>query len=82
MSSLYSGDLTTERAVIHYRDDETLYVKAGADRVTVIFSTVFKGEDDVILGRVFLQEFNEGRKIDRRRISVLSGLDLLHYDIT
>jgi len=57
-----AGDLTTERAVIHYRDDETLYVKAGADRVTVIFSTVFKGEDDVILGRVFLQEFNEGKR--------------------
>ena len=47
--------------MIHYRDDETLYVKAGADRVTVIFSTVFKGEDDIILGRVFLQEFNEGK---------------------
>jgi actin related protein 2/3 complex subunit 2 len=57
-----AGDTSAERAVIHYRDDETLYVKAGSDRVTVIFSTVFKGEDDVILGRVFLQEFNEGKR--------------------
>jgi len=57
-----AGDLSADRAVIHYRDDETLYVKAGADRVTVIFSTVFKGEDDIILGRVFLQEFNEGKR--------------------
>ena len=57
----FLGDLSADRAVIHYRDDETLYVKAGADRVTVIFSTVFKGEDDIILGRVFLQEFNEGK---------------------
>ena len=59
-SLLLPGDLSAERAIIHYRDDETLYVKASADRVTVIFSTVFKGEDDIILGRVFLQEFNEG----------------------
>ena len=57
-----AGDFSADRAVIHYREDETLYVKAGPDRVTVIFSTVFKGEDDVILGRVFLQEFNEGKR--------------------
>jgi len=50
------------RAVIHYRDDETLYVEAQSDRVTVVFSTVFRDEDDVVLGKVFMQEFREGRR--------------------
>ncbi len=44
-----------KRAVIHYRDDETLYVDASSDRVIVIFSTVFKDPDDNIIGRVFME---------------------------
>jgi actin related protein 2/3 complex subunit 2 len=44
-----------EAAIIHYRDDETMYVEAKADRVTVVFSTVFRDEDDIVLGKVFLQ---------------------------
>jgi actin related protein 2/3 complex subunit 2 len=44
-----------KRAVIHYRDDETMYVDASADRVIVIFSTVFKDADDNIIGRVFME---------------------------
>jgi actin related protein 2/3 complex subunit 2 len=51
-----------EIAVINYRSDETLFVKALADRVTVIFSTTFKGEDDVILGKAFMQAFLESRR--------------------
>ena len=31
------------------------YVQAQEDRVTVIFSTVFKDDDDVIIGKVFMQ---------------------------
>lgn len=31
------------------------YVGAKADRVTVIFSTVFRDDDDVIIGKVFMQ---------------------------
>lgn len=46
------GDEGHKRAVIHYRDDETMYVEAKPDRVTVIFSTVFKDEDDIIIGKV------------------------------
>ncbi|CAH3171933.1 unnamed protein product, partial [Porites lobata] len=42
-------------AVINYRDDESMYVQAKDDRVTVIFSTVFKDDDDVIIGKVFMQ---------------------------
>ena len=49
-----------ERAVIHYREDETMYVEAKADRVTVIFSTVFKDDDDVIIGKVFMQVLVQG----------------------
>uniref|UniRef100_A0A3Q3K2J4 Arp2/3 complex 34 kDa subunit n=1 Tax=Monopterus albus TaxID=43700 RepID=A0A3Q3K2J4_MONAL len=50
------------RAVVHYRDDESMYVEAKKDRVTVVFSTVFKDDDDVIIGKVFMQEFKEGRR--------------------
>jgi hypothetical protein len=48
-----------KRAVIHYRDDETMYVDASADRVIVIFSTVFKDPDDNIIGRVFMEVRNQ-----------------------
>ena len=48
------------RAVIHYRDDEIMYVESKKDRVTVVFSTVFKDDDDVVIGKVFMQEFKEG----------------------
>lgn len=44
-----------KRAVVHYRDDESMYVEAKKDRVTVVFSTVFKDDDDVIIGKVFMQ---------------------------
>uniref|UniRef100_A0A8C5P058 Arp2/3 complex 34 kDa subunit n=1 Tax=Jaculus jaculus TaxID=51337 RepID=A0A8C5P058_JACJA len=50
------------RAVIHYRDDETMYVGSKKDRVTVVFSTVFEDDGDVVIGKVFMQGFKEGRK--------------------
>lgn len=31
------------------------YLQAQEDRVTVVFSTVFKDDDDVIIGKVFMQ---------------------------
>lgn len=40
---------------IHYREEEAIYIKASHDRVTVIFSTVFREETDRIFGKVFLQ---------------------------
>lgn len=40
---------------IHYREEEAIYIKASYDRVTVIFSTVFREETDRIFGKVFLQ---------------------------
>ena len=47
---------------IHYRAEEAIYVKASHDRVTVIFSTVFREETDRIFGKVFLQEFVDARR--------------------
>jgi actin related protein 2/3 complex subunit 2 len=60
-----------KRAVINYRDDETMYVEAQADRVTVVFSTIFRDEDDIVLGKVFMQEFREGRRASHTSPQVL-----------
>lgn len=60
-----------KRAVIHYRDDETMYVEAKCDRVTVVFSTIFKDEDDVVIGKVFMQELKEGRRASHTAPQVL-----------
>jgi actin related protein 2/3 complex subunit 2 len=46
---------TTELMTVHYREEEAIYIQAQEDRVTVIFSTVFKEETDRIVGKVFLQ---------------------------
>lgn len=60
-----------KQAVIHYRDDETMYVQAKSDRVTVIFSTIFKDASDIILSEVFMREFREGRKAKATAPTVL-----------
>jgi len=39
-----------------------MYVEAKEDRVTVVFSTVFKDDDDIVLGKVFLQVFLKVKK--------------------
>ena len=46
---------TTPLWRISYREEESIWVRAFPDRVTVIFSTMFKDETDVIIGKVFLQ---------------------------
>lgn len=60
-----------KRAVIHYREGESIYIEAKSDRVTVIFSTTFKEKDDIIIGGVFLQEFKEGRRASATAPQVL-----------
>lgn len=50
-----------EVKAIHYREEEAIFVKASHDRVTVIFSTVFREETDRIYGKVFIQEFVDAR---------------------
>jgi len=57
-----SGGSQGELMEIHYRDEEAIYVQASPDRVTVIFSTVFREETDRIFGKVFLQEFVDARR--------------------
>jgi len=47
---------------VHYREEEGIFVIPSDDRVTVIFSTVFREETDRVFGKVFLQEFNDARK--------------------
>ena len=44
-----------ELKIIKYREEEAMFIQASHDRVTVIFSTVFKEETDRVYGRVFLQ---------------------------
>lgn len=51
-----------EVKAIHYREEEAIYVKASHDRVTVIFSTIFREETDRIYGKVFIQEFVDARR--------------------
>ncbi|EEH16147.1 hypothetical protein PABG_06234 [Paracoccidioides brasiliensis Pb03] len=51
-----------EVMAIHYREQEAIYIKASHDRVTVIFSTIFRDETDKIFGKVFLQEFVDARR--------------------
>jgi len=65
------GEEGQQRAVIHYRDDETMYVEAKSDRVTVIFSTIFKDASDIILSEVFMREFREGKKASHTAPTVL-----------
>lgn len=51
-----------EVRAIHYREEEGIFIKASHDRVTVIFSTIFREETDRVFGKVFLQEFVDARK--------------------
>ena len=46
---------SSQLMTIHYRDGEAIYVQNRQDRVTVIFSTLFKEETDRIFAKVFLQ---------------------------
>jgi hypothetical protein len=51
-----------EVMAIHYRDEEAIYLKASHDRVTVIFSTIFREETDRVFGKIFIQEFVDARR--------------------
>jgi len=47
---------------INYRTNEAIYIKTDQDRVVVVFSINFKDKDDVVVGKVFLQEMEAARK--------------------
>jgi actin related protein 2/3 complex, subunit 2 len=57
-----TGNTQTDLAAIHYREEEAIYISPASDRVTVMFSTVFREEVDHIFGEVFLREFVDARK--------------------
>jgi hypothetical protein len=48
-----------------------MFISAHKDRVTVIFSTLFADEDDVVFGEKFMQEFAEARKKNQAAPQVL-----------
>ncbi|KAL5258905.1 hypothetical protein ACHWQZ_G009391 [Mnemiopsis leidyi] len=60
-----------ETAIVHYHEEEAVYISAQTDRVTVIFSTLFKDPDDIVIGKVFLQEFKDARKAHQQAPQVL-----------
>jgi len=47
---------------LNYRTNEAIYLKTEGDRVIAIFSINFKDKDDVVVGKVFLQEFENARR--------------------
>jgi len=56
---------------IKYRDDEAIYIKPEADRVIVIFTIMFKDQDDVVFAKVFLKEYEDARKTMSNAPSVM-----------
>jgi len=47
---------------INYRDNEAMYLKQEGDRATIVFSINFRDSDDIVISKVFLQEFANARK--------------------
>jgi len=47
---------------LNYRSNEAVYLKQEQDRAIIIFSINFKDSDDIVISKVFLQEFANARK--------------------
>jgi len=47
---------------LNYRDDEAVYIKPESDRVLVIFNVAFKDASDVVLSKMFLQEYQDAKR--------------------
>jgi len=47
--------------MIPFRQEETMYIGAKSDHVTVIFSTIFKDPDDQVLAKIFLEAFQDAK---------------------
>eukprot|EP00126_Sphaerothecum_destruens_P007643 Sdes_comp19927_c0_seq2m12371 len=61
-SSTLTATPTATPTILHYRQEESIFLDAQKDRVTIIFSIFFRDQDDIILGKVFLQEFVDARR--------------------
>jgi len=62
MNDMDAKKSSTNVIEINYRDDESIYFKADPDRLTVIFSIAFKDANDIVLAKVFLQEYADARR--------------------
>jgi len=56
------GKGTCPPITLNYRDNEAMYLRHEQDRAVVFFSINFRDSDDVVLSKVFLQEFANARK--------------------
>jgi len=61
-SGLKSQAPIKERRAIHLRDDTTIFISSGQDRVYVTFALTFYEKTDRLLAHVFLQEFVETKR--------------------
>lgn len=57
-----SGKGSCPPITINYRDNEAMYLRHEQDRAVVFFSINFRDSDDVVISKVFLQEFANARK--------------------
>ncbi|WVO22945.1 uncharacterized protein IAS62_004289 [Cryptococcus decagattii] len=73
-ADLQPSEVKGDLKVVKYREEEAIFIQASHDRVTIIFSTVFKEETDRVYGRVFLQEF-----VDARRLHSLQNAPQVMY---
>jgi len=53
---------TIPMIIINYRDNEAMYLKTEGDRAIIVFSINFRDSDDIVISKVFLQEFANARK--------------------
>eukprot|EP01062_Namystynia_karyoxenos_P063716 TRINITY_DN56506_c0_g1_i1.p2 TRINITY_DN56506_c0_g1~~TRINITY_DN56506_c0_g1_i1.p2 ORF type:complete len:317 (+),score=113.58 TRINITY_DN56506_c0_g1_i1:98-1048(+) len=60
---------------VPYREDEGLYLGASKDNLCVYTSIVFESDDDLLFGRIFLQEFVDAKKHERS-IAAAPGCDM------
>lgn len=76
-----SGGTLGDLMQIHYRDEEAIYIRASPDRVTVIFSTVFREETDRVFGKVFLQ-VSRPRRTQRQSFRDIATRNSLMLDVS
>jgi len=56
---------------IRYRDEEAIFIKPENDRCIVIFDVLFRDPDDVVMAKLFLQEYQDARRTMSNAPSVL-----------
>lgn len=90
-ADLQPSEVKGNLKVVKYREEEAIFIQASHDRVTIIFSTVFKEETDRVYGRVFLQvrweRYHEKGKllirfqefVDARRLHSLQNAPQVMY---